>query len=201
LGRPSEQVFTIVLQTTVEECFWTRSQGSALIFTVAMDPLSITAALVSFLSFSGSCSSQLRRIIRDTNHAPDEILALSNEISDLNILLSDLEVASRDIENSSQSQSGHSIAHAIKGQLAKAKSTLVQLGSHASELFDVLPDGSLRFQRYMWIREKSKVTTLQQDLVGIKRSLALMLASATAYVSDNIDQRLSNCGAAGSPKS
>jgi hypothetical protein len=145
-----------------------------------MDPLSITAALVSFLTFSGPFASRLRRVISDANHAPDEILALSNEISDLNILLSDLEVASREIENSSPPQPGHNVAHAINSQLGKAKATLVQLQTCASELYDTLPDGSLKFQRYMWIRKKSKVTALLQDLVGIKRSVALMLASATA---------------------
>jgi hypothetical protein len=145
-----------------------------------MDPLTITAALVSFLAFSSSCASQLRRVIRNANHALDEILALSNEISDLNILLSDLEVASREIENSSPPHSGHDVSQAINSQLDKAKATLVQLQTCASELYDTLPDGSLKFQRYIWIWKKSKMTASQQDLVGIKRSLALMLASATA---------------------
>lgn len=116
-----------------------------------MDPLSITAALVSFLAFFSSCTSQLRRVIRDANHAPDEILALPNEISDLNILLSDLKVASREIENSSPPHSGHDVSQAINSQLDKAKATLVQLQTCASELYDTLPDGSLKFQRYMWI--------------------------------------------------
>ena len=111
-----------------------------------MDPLSIGTAVVTFLAFSNSCAKQLRRVIRDANHAPNEILALSNEISDLNILLSDLGVASRDIENTNECRSGHNITHAVNSQLAKAKATLVQLESCASELFDTLPDGSLKFQ-------------------------------------------------------
>ena len=109
-----------------------------------MDPLSITAALVLFLAFSSSCASQFRRVIRDVNHAPDEILALFNKMSDLNILLSDLEVASREIQNSGPRHFGHDVNHTINNQLGKAKVTLVQLQTCASELYDTLPDGSLK---------------------------------------------------------
>jgi hypothetical protein len=146
-----------------------------------MDPLSVTAALVQFLVFSGNCAKLFRKVIRDANHAPDEILALSNEISDLNILLSDLEASNRVIEQVRDSQSRPDISDAIGAQLLKARSILILLESLASELFTAPPGERPKFQRYKWLRKKSLVLDLQRDLANVKRSLALLLASITAY--------------------
>lgn len=147
-----------------------------------MDPLSISTAVVTFIGFSGSCAQLLRRVIRDANHAPDEILALSNEISDLNVLLSDLEVTSRAIEQLyiSEHSTAISIADAINSQLMKARSILLDLEALGSELFAASPTGKIKFQKYKWIRKKSLVLEMRQDLISIKRSLGLLLASATA---------------------
>ena len=146
-----------------------------------MDPLTITAALVQFIGFSGSCAKLLRRVIRDANQAPDEILALSNEISDLNILLSDLEATNRVIGQARSPEARLEVSDAISAQLVKARSILVLLESLASELFTTLPGERLKFQRYKWLRKKSSVIDLQHGLTGVKRSLALLLASITAY--------------------
>ena len=147
-----------------------------------MDPLSISTAVAAFISFSGSCAQLLRRVIRDANHAPDEILALSNEISDLNVLLSDLEATSRAIEQLHNPENSPDIptADAISSQLVKARSILLVLEALASELFTALPGGKLKFQKYKWIRKKSLVLEMRQDLISIKRSLGLLLASTTA---------------------
>ena len=42
------------------------------------------------------------RLLTTPNHAPDEILALSNEISDINILLSDIEATARFIDQAGE---------------------------------------------------------------------------------------------------
>jgi hypothetical protein len=63
-----------------------------------MDPLSVIASTVSLLSFSGSCAKGLRKLIHTVRSAPIEILALTNELADLNILLADLNNTSHAID-------------------------------------------------------------------------------------------------------
>jgi len=149
-----------------------------------MDPFSITGGVITFLGFSGACAKRLRKLIHDTKHAPDEILAISNEISDLNIVLSDLEAASRTIENASavaqSSLPEPDFGHAVTDQLAKARLKLHQLDSLLSELYITLPNGRNKFQRLSWIRKKGLATVLQRDLVNIRRTLGLLLASKSA---------------------
>jgi hypothetical protein len=146
-----------------------------------MDPLSITAAVVSFLSFSGSCAKHLRRLIHAANHAPDEILAMSNEISDINLILNDIENTNRTIETSgAQGQASPDLNSALSEQLVIARSKIVQLEALSSKLFIRLPNGTMEFQRYAWVRKRSKAISSQRDLRKVKRSLDLLLSSATA---------------------
>jgi hypothetical protein len=146
-----------------------------------MDPLSISAALVAFLGASGSCAKILRSVIHNANHAPDEILALSNEISDINILLSDLEATSRIIEQAGDPAEQSALSMALRTHLKKARSILVLLENVASDLYSVLPNGRYKFQKLKWMQKKSSVLGLQHDLVDVKRSLNLILSSTAAY--------------------
>ena len=54
------------------------------------DPLSIIASVIAVLGAAESAGKALNRI-RDMTNAPDEILALSNEISDLTVVLKHVE--------------------------------------------------------------------------------------------------------------
>ena len=146
-----------------------------------MDPLSISAALVAFLGASGSCTKILRSVIHNANHAPDEILALSNEISDINILLSDIEATARFIDQAGEPEEQSTLSAPLQLHLTKAKSILLLLETLASDLYTVLPDGRFKFQKLKWMQKKSAVLALKQDLVDIKRSLNLILSSTAAY--------------------
>src|SRR5438045_1243530 len=64
----------------------------------SMDPLSISASVAALLSFSGSCAQHLRSLVHTVRNAPIEILALTNELADLNVLLADVSTTSQAIE-------------------------------------------------------------------------------------------------------
>lgn len=58
------------------------------------DPVSAAASLVTLISFSAGCAKQLSKLIQTFRHAPEEILALSNEVNDLNVILAQVEATS-----------------------------------------------------------------------------------------------------------
>ena len=54
------------------------------------DPLSITASVITVLGAAEGISKTLAKI-KSTRHAPNELLALINEVSDLKIILREVE--------------------------------------------------------------------------------------------------------------
>src|SRR5271154_5155637 len=116
-----------------------------------MDAISFTAAVIQLLGVTGACAKSLRKLIHTAKHAPDEILAILNEISDLNLILSDLESLTQTEE--SIALSDHlgvpepDFNRLISNQLNKAKAKLGDLQSLVDELCTTLPNGFLKFQR------------------------------------------------------
>jgi hypothetical protein len=109
-----------------------------------MDPLSISAALVAFLGASGSCTRILQRVIHNANHAPDETLAFSNEISDVNILR-DIEATARFIDQAGEPEEQSTLSATLQLHLTKAKSLPSLFETLASGLYTVLPDDRYKF--------------------------------------------------------
>lgn len=129
---------------------------------------------------------KLRKLVHTTKHAPDEILAISNEISDLNLILSDLEslIQAEEIINLPDHFNAPEpdFNRSITTQLNKAKAKLGELQSLINELCTTLPNGSLKFQRIAWTRKRGHAVALQQDLANVKGTLKLILDAKNAYV-------------------
>ena len=133
---------------------------------------------------SRGCANKLRKLIHTTKHAPDEILAIANEINDLNLILTDLENfidAEDSITMPDRSVTPEpDFNRSFSNQLNKAKAKVGELQSLVNELCATLPNGSLKFRRMTWTRKKSLAIALQQDLVNIKGTLKLILNAKNA---------------------
>ena len=57
---------------------------------IMADPLSITASIIAVVG-AAECVTKTLAKIRSIRNAPDELLALINEVSDLKIILSDIQ--------------------------------------------------------------------------------------------------------------
>ena len=170
-----------VLQSNT--CDTLTAHGDCVDIYIIMDPFSITVGLTSLLSFSGSCARNLRRVVHNARYAPDEILAISNEVSDINLLLSDIEATNKALENPGvQTEANVGFYRGLSEQLLSARSKFGQLEGLVADLYTVLPDNRTKFSRYAWVRKKSTAVSLQQDLVNMKRNLGLLLNAAAAYV-------------------
>lgn len=89
-----------------------------------MDPLSVTAGIIAIFQAGGTLSNGLKKIISLKN-APDILLALSNEVADIQGVL-------QDVENLLQEHleiTGAEPVTSIGRVLEKVKSTLLKLQS------------------------------------------------------------------------
>lgn len=145
-----------------------------------MDPLSITAAAVSFVALAGTCGRRLNNILSTAKHAPTEILALANEVSDLNLIINDIDsLRINSMCGDDCDLSSIDLQLALSTQLSKAKDNLLCLQELIDQVF-VNANGQAIFSRQKWVRKKSLAISLKREMVEVKRNLTLLLASVTA---------------------
>ena len=147
------------------------------------DPLSIIAGIIAVIGAAESVGKTLNRI-RDITNAPNEVLALSNEISDLTVVLKHVEtyVTSADGAVISLENLEH-----LSVLAKRAQSRLAQLeqiiNNHLPEAGGANRRGSLL--RLQWARLKTKVDGLRVDLRDIKLSIIVQITTVTGCVNTN----------------
>lgn len=133
------------------------------------DPLSISASIIAVLGAGVSVSKALNTVIQGYREAPAAITALSNEVSDLVLVLQ--EVRSR-VENLAD---GLNLTVAIR----KADAKLGELRSFVESL-GVLMVGTgtkNRFHKARWVARKKTARVLKQDLKDLKSDIILLLGA------------------------
>ena len=137
------------------------------------DPLSVVASIIALIGAAESIGKTLNRI-RDITNAPNEVLALSNEISDLTVVLKHVEtyVTAADCAVISRDNLKH-----LSILAKRAQSRLDQLErimhSHLPEPGGANRRSSLR--RLQWPLLKTKVDGLRVDLRDIKLSIIVQM--------------------------
>ena len=144
------------------------------------DPLSIIASILAVIGAAESVGKTLNRI-RDITNAPDEVLALSNEISDLTVVLKHVETYVTAADGAVISL--ENLEH-LSVLAKRAQSKLAQLErimhNHLPE-----PGGANRrssLLRLQWALLKTKVDGLRVDLRDIKLSIVVQMTTVTGYV-------------------
>ena len=146
-----------------------------------MDPLSLTASIIAIVGVGGQAAKAVRKLA-SLKEAPDLLLALNNEISDLSLVVS----AIQDVFQRQQS-SGVLFPNYRAGELSVDTSvtdTLRQakeIVSKLEALYDRLntsasgSSGSTTFNKVTWLREQKRVRQMQKDLRSIRLKLAVVL--------------------------
>ena len=144
------------------------------------DPLSIVASIIAVIGAAESVGRTLNRI-RDIINAPNEVLALSNEISDLTVVLKHVEIYVTAADGAVISPAN--LDH-LSVLAKRAQSRLAQLErimhTHFSE-----PGGANRRSsrlRLQWALLKTKVDGLRIDLRDIKLSIIVQMTTVTGCV-------------------
>ena len=140
-----------------------------------MDPLSVTASVLAVTGVAVQVAKKLRKL-RGFCNPSGEIHAVENEIADLQAVFKNIEriIAERkDQSNQAQEQ-----LLDLVNSLKRAKEVLLELDSILNYrlIGSYTVCGEPKFARVAWIRERSKVKTLQEDLRGVRLQLITQLS-------------------------
>ena len=151
-----------------------------------MDPFSLTVGILTLLSAGGTIGRTLNKII--TLKAPDVLLALNNEVVDLQIVVQDVSNLLHQHSEISQVAPIKSVCSALD----KSKRTLLDLESLIA--YDLTTttgkDNELRLDRSVWLRLESKVLKLKNDIRDDRLRLSAALNVLSSSTSLGIDAQV-----------
>ena len=131
-----------------------------------MDPLSITVSAITLLGTGGTIAKGLHRI-RSLRTAPDTLLQLHNEVSDLHLLLHAIDGLyrqNRDPDIGSQQE-------IVCTVLKRAKDTVLELEKVIAYVLTKETDSGTELDRVAWLLAFKKVKKLQNDMRNVRNDL------------------------------
>ena len=162
------------------------------------DPLSIAVSAMTMIGACGACAKQLNDLRRAFRDAPAEILALSNEISDMTVVLTEVNticqepamtlklVMQRTTENcflicddsSARKHRDSQFHDLLSAQLDRAKQVLAELATLAESVYNDSHSGA-RVNKLGWLRKKQGAGKLQAQLKDTREKIHMLLCMKT----------------------
>jgi hypothetical protein len=157
-----------------------------------MDGISAAASVIQLVGVAGTLSQQLYGLLRDLRKAPAELSALSNEVTDLSVILGEVEAACAETPGpeSAIGDEGIERSPSLATQLGRAQGKLAELAALVDAVSVRGTDGRHRVDRLAWVRKKSAATRLQREFRDVRNQLHLILDTTTAYVAPLGDDAL-----------
>ena len=142
------------------------------------DPFSITVGILAVLGATGKVGKFLKEVI-ELSKGPDILLALNNELVDLHMLVQGVHDVL--LQHSSISDQGPN--EGLVRSLAKVEAVISKFERLlAYDLSKMNRDGSqVKLDKSSWLRQKSRVHTLKDEIRECKDNLAVALANFTRY--------------------
>ena len=138
-----------------------------------MDPLSLTASIIAIVGIGGQAAKAVRKLA-SLKDAPDLLLALNNELSDLRVVV----LAIQDVFQKQQSRATEARVDAsVVNSLRQTKETVLKLEALYDRL-DTLASWSswsTPLHKATWLREQKRVRMVQEDLGNVRLKLAATL--------------------------
>jgi ankyrin repeat protein len=155
-----------------------------------MDPLSFSASLIAVIGAASTAAEQLERLRKCWTEAPDMLFTLSNDISDLELVLTVCKRAIQDVDEHANLR-WRSSFHLASQTVTKAETRLTEL---AEVLSMCLKPANIigaihlfQIDRWKWTREGSKkAARIQKDLRKISRDLVMILDAAGISATANL---------------
>ena len=147
-----------------------------------MDPLSIVASIIAVVGVGGKAAKAVRRLaaLRD---APDLMLALNNEISDLCLAAQAVQDILQEQLTSHQPMKP-SVKTSITNSLQLANDQVGQLEAFYQRLLRSSPVTGVPIEvnKSMWLRERKHIKKLQHKFHNVRVNLWISLGLLISYV-------------------
>ena len=139
-----------------------------------MDPLSITASLIAVLGIGGKAAGAIYKIAI-LKGAPDVVLALNNEITDLRLVLTAIQDVLRKQNNDELLPSACRCRYeaSVTNSLRHAASKVAELEALHDYLkpFVCRAPSSVKYHKIAWLREQPKIRLMLEDLKTVRLQL------------------------------
>ncbi|KAL8956008.1 MAG: hypothetical protein Q9183_006451, partial [Haloplaca sp. 2 TL-2023] len=153
-----------------------------------MDPVSVAASVLTVIGAAATAARTLDHL-SSLKHAPDTLVALVNEVSDLRVVLHNVRDAVQDRAKSSQECGNLSfIVQRASSKLSELNRLIFGNLLKTDGLGD---DDTIRASRTAFLRHSGKLKSLKEDIQEIKMSM--LIAIGTLTFSDVSRLRLDVC--------
>ena len=157
-----------------------------------MDPLSVSASVLTLLGAGGTLSKLLRKVI-DLRNAPDVLRALNDEVSELQSTANDV----NDLLWTATQDSDDPPPKSLISSLSRVKSILLQLERYISyQLTTVTADGkNIRLDKSVYLRAERRLHELKDEIHASRIALAsaLSLFASSIGMRNRIQSRQISC--------
>ena len=145
------------------------------------DPLSVAASIIAVVSAADTACKTLAKV-RSFRNAPNEILALNNEVADLKLIFDCLDAHAHGTPGIAALP--HTQLLHLSTLLAKAKAQLLTLENllHTRFIKSDPGIGKFKVSGLRWIRAKETVENIQRNLRNHRLDIVLQLTTINAYV-------------------
>ncbi|KAL8697163.1 MAG: hypothetical protein Q9201_007272 [Fulgogasparrea decipioides] len=139
-----------------------------------MDPVSVAASILTVLGAAATAGRALDHL-SSLKHAPDNLIALVNEVSDLRVVLHNVRDAVT--ERVKTSQECGNISFIV--QRATQKLSELNRLIYGNLLKTVEDDDTIKASRRAFLRHNGKIRSLKEDIHEIKISLLIAMGTLT----------------------
>ncbi|KAM0234978.1 hypothetical protein ACHAP5_009882 [Fusarium lateritium] len=150
-----------------------------------MDPLSITASILAVISAAGKASEGALFVIRAWKSAPDEMFAIVNETSDIQLVLQSATEALRELPliNSNATPFGENHAPRLSHLVTRARDVLQELTALFETRLLRIPSedeaNMIKFIRRRWLVERQNVQRLQTEIRSLRTNISALVSAMT----------------------
>ena len=157
-----------------------------------MDPLFVTASVIAIVGVSGQAAEAIRKLAA-VRSAPDLVLALNNEITDLHLVISAIQDAfqRQRVTTLPTSVTGSGYHTSIASSLQQALDKVQELQALHVRLKPITPNASgvLKLSSVRWVRVQSRVRQMRDDLKTVRLQLVGALGMLSLYEDDSLHLR------------
>lgn len=124
------------------------------------DPISILSAC----DIAAKVATKTTKLVRDLAHAPDKLLALSNELWNIKLVLDGVREARQDASTCSfeKPTALDALLYQARIKLDDANATVSHMGK-LSQWGDCFTVG--RSERFLWLKQRKRVAKMQAEII------------------------------------
>jgi len=137
----------------------------------------IFSSTISAIDIAVRASTKLGNLVVQWKNAPQIILAISNEVADLTVVLSRIQEAEGDLKRA-DARHNDEFLRSLNDQLHKAQQFLAELGTFIQDL----DRSTSSKKKRRWVLKGSRAATLQRDLRNTRQKINELLLTYNVYV-------------------